>query len=71
MKIQINNQDREFFNEFSKVLHNVIGTKQRVSSLIKLALWTTEWDSSKTLSEGSWWEFLWLAQYRPRSFICA
>ena len=32
MKIQINNQDREFFNEFSKVLHNVIGTKQRVTS---------------------------------------
>ena len=46
MKIQINDQGREFANEVSKVLHDMIGTEQRITSgriiLIKWALWTTE-----------------------------
>ena len=32
MKIQIKDQGREFVNEVSKVLHNVIGTEQRITS---------------------------------------
>ena len=32
MKIQINDQEREFVNEVSKVLHNMTGTEQRKSS---------------------------------------
>ena len=32
MKIQINDQGRKFFNEVSKVLHNMIGTEQRIGS---------------------------------------
>ena len=32
MKIQINDQWREFVNEVSNVLHNMIGTKQRITS---------------------------------------
>ena len=32
MKIQINDQWREFVNEVSKVLHNIIGTGQRITS---------------------------------------
>ena len=32
MKIQINDQWREFVNEVSKVLHNIIGTEQRITS---------------------------------------
>ena len=32
MKIQINDQRREFVNEVSKVLHNMIGTEQRTTS---------------------------------------
>ena len=31
MKIQINDQGREFVNEVSKVLHNVIGTEQPIT----------------------------------------
>ena len=32
MKIQINNQGREFVNEVTKVLHNMIGAEQRTTS---------------------------------------
>ena len=32
MNIQINDQEREFFNEVRKVLHNMIGTEQRITS---------------------------------------
>ena len=32
MKIQINDQGREFVNEVSKVSHNMIGTEQRITS---------------------------------------
>ena len=42
MKNQINDQGREFANEVSKVLHDIIGTEQRITSrriiLIKWAL---------------------------------
>ena len=31
MKIQINDQGSKFFNEVSKVLHNMIGTRQRIT----------------------------------------
>ena len=31
MKIQINDQGREFVNEVSKVLHNMIGTEQPIT----------------------------------------
>ena len=33
MKIQFNNQIREFVDEVSKVLHNMIGTEQRITSV--------------------------------------
>ena len=33
MKIQFNNQMREFVDEVSKVLHNMIGTEQRITSV--------------------------------------
>ena len=33
MKIQINDQRREFVNEVSKVLHNMIGTEQCITSV--------------------------------------
>ena len=33
MKIQINDQGRELVNEVSKVLHNMIGTEQRITSV--------------------------------------
>ena len=33
MKIQINDQEREFVNEVSKVLHNMIGTEQRITAV--------------------------------------
>ena len=32
MKIQINDQGREFVNEVSKVLHSMIGTEQRITT---------------------------------------
>ena len=32
MKIQINNQEKEFVYELSKLLHNMIGTEQRITS---------------------------------------
>ena len=32
IKIQINNQDKEFVNEVSKVLHKMIGTEQGITS---------------------------------------
>ena len=32
MKTQINGQGREFVNEVHKVLHNMIGTEQRITS---------------------------------------
>ena len=31
MKIEINDQEREFVNEVSKVLHNMLGTEQCVT----------------------------------------
>ena len=33
MKIQINYQGREFVNEVSKVLHNMIGSEHRITSV--------------------------------------
>ena len=36
IKIQINNQEKEFVNEVSKVLHNTIGTEQHITSSNRL-----------------------------------
>ena len=36
MKIQINDQGREFVNEVSKVLHNMIGTERCITSAYHL-----------------------------------